>query len=277
MRALALAVLAVGLLACGNSGGGGTGGGTGGAGGAGGGAGAGGASGGGAGGSGGATADAGMVHVPAGAFQMGSASGDADEAPAHMVTLSAFDIDTTEVTQGAYAECVTASACTAPSSAYEPTTRAAWPVVSVSWAQAQAYCAFRAKRLPTEAEWEKAARGTDGRSYPWGNGAATCALANTQGCSDAGAEPVGMHPGGASPYGALDLAGNVWEWTADWYSATWYASAPSIDPQGPDAGTYRAYRGGSAGNDATLARSSNRASTYSPAVGGSGLGFRCVR
>ncbi|MBX7097913.1 MAG: formylglycine-generating enzyme family protein, partial [Myxococcaceae bacterium] len=222
-------------------------------------------------------ADSGMSVVPAGPFLMGSTTGDADEKPVHEVTLSRFEIDRTEVTQAAYGACVTAGSCTAPSANFDPVGRAAFPVVNVSWAQAQAFCAFLGKRLPTEAEWEKAARGPDGGTYPWGEAAPTCALATTSGCGDGGAQPVGQLPAGQSPYGVLDLAGNVWEFTADWYADTYYSVSPLVDPQGPDAGTIKAYRGGSAGNGSSLARSANRASTYSPAVGGSGLGFRCAR
>jgi formylglycine-generating enzyme required for sulfatase activity len=221
------------------------------------------------------------VAVPAGAFMMGcnaqvDTACDADESPYHMVTLSAFAIDRTEVTQAAYQVCVAAGSCTAPSASFDPVGHALYPVVSVTWAQAQTYCAFVGGHLPTEAQWEKAARGTDGRIWPWGNGAPTCTLANTLGCAGA-EEPVGMHPAGASPYGALDMAGNVWEWTADYYDATYYGMSPAMDPTGPAAGTFRVYRAGSYGNDGSLARTSNRASTYSPTVGGSGLGFRCAR
>jgi serine/threonine-protein kinase len=205
---------------------------------------------------------------------MGCNTCDADEAPAHVVTLRAFSLDLTEVTQGQYAACVN-SACTVPAANWDPVAKGTFPVVNVTWDQAVAYCTWAGGRLPTEAEWEKAARGADGGTFPWGNGAASCALANTFGCGNV-TEAVGAHPTGASPYGALDLAGNVWEWVADWYDASFYASAPSVDPTGPTTGTTRVYRGGSAGNDASLARASNRASTYNPAVGGSGLGFRCA-
>jgi formylglycine-generating enzyme required for sulfatase activity len=223
------------------------------------------------------------VGVPATTFMMGCHQAidpncDADESPYHAVTLAAYAIDRTEVTQMAYQQCVAASACTLPFTNFDPAGHAAFPVTNVSWMQAATYCAFVGARLPTEAEWELAARGTDGRVYPWGNAPADCTLANIAGTGCPGyVEPVGSHPSGASPYGALDMAGNVWEWTADYYDATYYATSPSTAPTGPTTGTNRTYRGGSYGNDATLARASNRASTYSPGVGGSGLGFRCVR
>ena len=141
--------------------------------------------------------------------------------------------------------------------------------------QAADYCAFVGGRLPTEAEWEKACRGTNGDTFPWGNAAADCTKANTEGCVGSAVE-VGLLPAGASPYGALDMAGNVWEWTADWYAADAYATQPAVDPTGPATGTIKVYRGGSSGNLADLARCSNRASTYSPDYGGTGLGFRCA-
>ena len=216
-----------------------------------------------------------MVDVAAGAFLMGCDACDADEAPRHMVMLSVYAIDRTEVTQEAYAACAT---CTPPSANYTPTTTPLLPVSNVTWDQAVAYCAAVGKRLPTEAEWEKAARGTDGRTYPWGETTTTpCNYANIESCAT-GVVVVGQRPAGASPYGALDLAGNLWEWTHDYYAATAYSTVTiGTDPTGPATGSQRVYRGGSAGNTLDLARTSNRASTYSPTVGGSGLGFRCAR
>ncbi len=216
-----------------------------------------------------------MVEIPGGAFLMGSNSGDADEAPQHSVTLSSFEIDYTEVTQGAYKKCVDGGGCTEPSANYSPIIDEQMPVVNVTWDQALTYCVWVGKTLPTEAQWERAARGTDGRTFPWGADATVdCARANTSSCG--GTQEVGLATG-VSPEGALDMAGNVWEWTADFYAADAYAAHDGPDPLGPSSGTLRAYRGGSAGNDLSLARASNRASTYNPDVGGSGLGFRCAR
>jgi formylglycine-generating enzyme required for sulfatase activity len=206
---------------------------------------------------------------------MGCDTCGADEAPAHAVDLPAFSIDRTEVTQRAYQACVDAGACSAPVDAptYDPVARGDHPVTSMTWDDAVAYCAFAGERLPSEAEWEKAARGTDGRRYPWGDDDATCALANTAGCTaDDDDLPVGSLPDGASPFGALDMAGNVWEWTADVYAADAYATGAV-----PSTGASRTYRGGGSGNTADLATTTNRADTYNPAVGGSGLGFRCAR
>ncbi len=232
---------------------------------------------------GGGSALAGMTRVPAGPFTMGCdgcvhwpGTLQVDEQPEHTVLLSAFDIDLTEVTHAAYNDCVSAQACTEPHSGFDPTGRADYPVTSVTWAQALEYCTWREGRLPTEAEWEKAARGTDGRTFPWGENDPACHLANIDGCVGDHL-PVGSLPLGASPYGALDMAGNAWEWVADWYAEDAYQQHDCPNPTGPASGENRGYRGGSYGNLGELARASNRAATYNPDFGGSGLGFRCAR
>jgi formylglycine-generating enzyme required for sulfatase activity len=220
-----------------------------------------------------------MVSVPQADFSMGcNAAVDtackADEKPQHTVSLSAFEIDRTEVTQEQYAACVDAKACTPPSCTWDCSTPD-MPAGCLEWAQAKAFCAFAGKRLPTEAEWEKAARGTDGRKYPWGNQEPDCNRVNMAGCGNT-ADPVGMHMDGASPYGALDMAGNMVEMVSDWYDANFYASSPAVDPKGPASGTRYSGRGGGFKSDATWQRTSAR-DWYDKTDAGGSLGFRCAR
>lgn len=232
----------------------------------------------------GADTDAGpvddMVAVPAGAFLMGCDPAviedcPADQLPLHAVTLSAFEIDRTEVTQEAYAVCVDAGACPVPACEWDPAARPRYPVTCVTWPQARDYCAFAGKRLPTEAEWEKAARGTSGGLYPWGNDEPTCARANAFGCVGA-PQPVGIHPDGASPYGAQDLAGNIAEYVADYYAADYYATSPTMDPTGPATGTKRVRRGGGFGGSAAWITTFVRVSVGNGAAKPH-IGFRCAR
>jgi formylglycine-generating enzyme required for sulfatase activity len=221
-----------------------------------------------------------MVLIPAGEFLMGSTDADkdaaSDEKPQHKVYLDAYDIDLTEVTNTMYRACVEAGVCSKPScSYYDDSGRAQHPVVCVDWNQAVAYCEWRGARLPTEAEWEKAARGTDGRIYPWGE-SIECDRANyggTYGCVG-DTTKVGSYPSGASPYGLLDMAGNVWEWVQDWYLETFYQNTPFENPLGPSSGEYRVLRGGSwYGNDNYL-RVAVRYN-LNPTGQISSIGFRC--
>jgi serine/threonine-protein kinase len=224
-----------------------------------------------------------MVYVPAGPFTMGSNSGYPDEGPVHTVTLGAYWIDKIEVPNGAYALCVQAGACKPPAHKTSngrdvyfgnPDT-ADYPVIFVNWDDAKTYCEWAGGRLPTEAEWEKAARGTDGRTYPWGNAAPEQDLANF-GNNHLDTTADGDYPAGVSPYEALDMAGNVWEWTADWYSAEYYAQSPAENPSGPETGTLKVLRGGSWNFDAPGARTTYRLSK-APTFVSADIGFRCVR
>jgi formylglycine-generating enzyme required for sulfatase activity len=167
-----------------------------------------------------------MIEIPAGAFVMGSDAGDPEDAPAHQVDLAAFEIDKYEVTNADFDLFVQATDYVTDA---EQGGKKSWrdsfaegkedhPVVRVTWNDAVAYCAWRDKRLPSEAEWEKAARGTQGYRYPWGD-EWDAAKANARASGLRGTVAVGSFGAGASPYGVEDLAGNVWEWTADWYQA----------------------------------------------------------
>ena len=258
-----------------------------------------------------------MVHVPAGPFEMGSKanvasfecrkfrvySGDCrleefmDEEPLHTVTLNDFFIDQYEVTNARYAECVKAGECLLPAgsssytrlSYYGDSQYGDYPVVLVSWHDARRYCQWRGMRLPTEAEWEKAARGTDGRLYPWGDifdgsQANFCdrncehewaQVEYNDGYADTA--PVGSYPNGISPYGAYDMAGNVWEWVADWHEENYYSTSPAINPTGPSSGEYRVVRGGSWLSTGDSLRAARRLRNVPTATYHLVGGFRCAR
>jgi eukaryotic-like serine/threonine-protein kinase len=221
-----------------------------------------------------------LLYIPAGEFIMGNTAGDSSEIPEHSVYLDAFWIDQTEVTNAMYAKCVTAGACQAPASTRSYTRDRyygnpefdEYPVVYIAWNDARQYCEWAGRDLPTEAQWEKAARGTDGNIYPWGNAAPDKTRLNyTQEVGDT--TQVESYPTGASPYGALDMAGNMWEWVADWYGS--YSSVPSSNPTGPTSGTIHMIRGGSWGSAAFSVRTSARGG--SPGNGNFYIGFRCAR
>ena len=217
------------------------------------------------------------VVVDGGDFDMGCLDGDScedDELPAHKVTLSTFEIDKLEVTQDQYAACVTGGGCPEPSCAWD-CTLGDYPASCVDWNAAESYCTWAGKRLPTEAEWEKAARGEKGRRYPWGNDEPDCTRTNMAGCGDAPL-PVGSLPDGASPYGALDMAGNMVELVADIYDESYYASSPASDPMGPDTGERHVGRGGGFLSEAKWQRAAKR-DWYDTADQGVSLGFRCAR
>lgn len=256
-----------------------------------------------------------VVYVPAGEFLMGSTDKDPDaadnEKPQHAVYLDAFWMDRTEVTvarfrafagatgyrtlaeQRGYADAWVESA-----GAWRPVTGADWqhpsgpesnaeddhPVVQVSWDDAVAYCAWAGGSLPTEAQWEKAARGTDGRIYPWGDAFdgtivnfcdVHCQRSSPYDDGYQFTAPVGSYPAGAGPYGMLDMAGNVWEWTADRYGANYYAHSPVENPEGPPNGRYRTLRGGSWNHSRDGMRAAFRLDS-SPNNVVDNFGFRCV-
>ncbi len=228
-----------------------------------------------------------QVFVPTGSFMMGSEEGASDKRPVHEVTLDAFWLDRTEVTNAQFAGCVAAGACQPPAHTssytrdqyYGNDEFADYPVIYVSWNDARDFCAWAGGRLPTEAEWEYAARGPEGFTYPWGNQDISCDLANYSGndgfCVGDTSE-VGDYPDGATWIGALDMAGNVWEWVNDWYDSGYYGKSSDENPSGPASGEYRVLRGGAWDYVDDGARSSNRFANH-PDSRRNYLGFRCAQ
>jgi len=235
-----------------------------------------------------------MIRVAAGEFLMGCDPWDSrspcldGESPSHGVYLDDFYIDLTEVTNTQYARCAGQEACRPPEfnesgmhiAMYENPEYADYPITNVNWYDARDYCTWVGKRLPSEAEWEKAARGAgDERFYPWGSQAPDCSLLNFTGFDGACqgvTTSVGEYPRGASPYGALDMAGNVREWVADWYDANYYLTPPATNPHGPESGGEKILRGGSYSSDWIGVRV-NRRDHNPPTFRGSDIGFRCAR
>jgi serine/threonine-protein kinase len=271
-----------------------------------------------------------LAYVPEGEFWMGTSEDEPvsnyeymDERPLHSVYLNAFWIDQTEVTNAMFQGFVEATGYQTDaemrgwswvgyykrnSDRYKKEDGAFWntplgaesnikgledhPVVNVSWNDAAAYCKWAGRRLPTEAEWEKAARGTDGMRYPWGDQPLAGEYLNfadvnvndepDQDGIDDGfryTAPVGSYPAGASPYGAMDMAGNVWEWVADWYGFDYYVTTPYNNPEGPSSGKYRVLRGGCWIDKAERTRAANRAwgnYAFEPDASANYVGFRCA-
>ncbi len=221
----------------------------------------------------------GMVYIPAGEFIMGSEWGEFDEEPRHEVYLDAFYIDKYQTTNEEYARCVEAKKCARQTcwhvkSLMDPTQ----PVAGVGWYDALAYCRFADKRMPTEAQWEKAARGTDERRYPWGDEWRP-QWVNTHHSED-GFEttaPVGSFPKNVSPYGVYDMAGNVWEWTHDFHSTTYYRHSEKRNPRGPKTGDKHTMRGGSWMYDVPFFMTAANRSAGRPLVRKRYVGFRCVK
>ncbi len=226
-----------------------------------------------------------MVFVPAGEFEMGSDDGDSDEYPVRQIYMDAYWIDKFEVSNAQYARCVAAGVCSEqlyPGSNsgrdyYGNPDYNNYPVINVTWEHAQTYCEWVGGNLPTEAQWEKASRGTDGRSYPWGEESPTCQLANFNVGNDnicvGDTNIVTAHESGASPYGALNLAGNVWEWVYDWYGP--YKEGETRNPLELSTGFTKVFRGGSWEDNNGDIRSANR-SDVSPSNVDGRIGFRCV-
>ncbi|MBK9054309.1 MAG: SUMF1/EgtB/PvdO family nonheme iron enzyme [Chloroflexi bacterium] len=219
----------------------------------------------------------GLLFVPAGPFLMGVPAddplADADESPPRTITLDGFWIDQTEVTNGMYERCVQAGVCdpiVTPRPDY--LTEPDYPVQGVIWPNAAAYCAWVGRRLPTEAEWEKAARGPDGRLYPWGDTSPEQLRVNVN-FRVGDVAPVGTHPDDVSPYGVLDMGGNVLEWVADWYERG-YDAAAIHNPTGPATGIQKVLRGGSWNAQPSNARTTNR--FYAFPTRNDFDGFRCA-
>jgi len=255
-----------------------------------------------------------MVYVAEGEFTIGNDAGPTNERPQHRVYMDAYWIDETEVTNAMFALFVEATgyqtdaekqgaAWVFDGAGWSEVRGADWqhpqgsatqwsglenhPVVNVSWNDASAYCKWAGAHLPSEAEWEKAARGTDGWTYPWGEQEPAGTLLNfgdvnlypeaaDKNVNDGYkfTAPVGSYLAGASPYGALDMAGNVWEWVNDWYRETYYRTAPTTNPPGPINGEGRVLRGGSWNHDVHDIRASMRI-WVNPSDAIDNFGFRC--
>ena len=233
-----------------------------------------------------------LVLIPAGSYPMGVPVGDRDggrdEYPRHVIDIAAFYIDKYEVTNGRYLEFVKATDHRVPQNPKNPT-RNLWegvsipesladrPVVNVDWADASAYCTWAGRRLPTEAEWEKAAKGNHDWRFPWGNVEPTNKHLNfnQKWIGERTLMPVGSYESGKSPYGVYDMAGNVWEWVNDWYDAKYYEKSPAKNPPGPASGTKKVIRGAGWQNETPTVRIFTRVDS-DPTIRNESTGFRCA-
>lgn len=233
-----------------------------------------------------------LVLIPAGPYPMGVPQGDRDggrdEYPRHVIDIDDFYIDKYEVTNGRYLEFVKATNHRVPQNPKNPT-RNLWegvgipesladrPVVNVDWADADAYCKWAGRRLPREAEWEKAAKGNNDWRFPWGNVEPTDKHLNfnQKWIGEKTLMPVGSYEKGKSPYGAYDMAGNVWEWINDWYDAKYYEKSPAKNPPGPESGTKRVIRGAGWQNETPTVRIFTRVDS-DPTIRNESTGFRCA-
>ena len=217
-----------------------------------------------------------QVYIPAGPFRMGSP--DLPDAAPHKVLLHAYWIDQFTVTNAMYKLCMQAGKCkrTATVDTYlDDPAYADYPVHYIQWYQASAFCAWEGGRLPTEAEWEKAARGIQGFHYPWGNARPDSSLLNFDGQFGAPRSAYDYWAG-MSPYGLLNMAGNVQQWVADWYSADYYQHSPSENPTGPATGALKVLRGGGFWDNATEVQTFYRF-RHDPGSAGAHRGIRCVQ
>ncbi len=223
-----------------------------------------------------------MIKIPGGTFTMGS-SQTVDSTPEHPVTLSSYFMDKYEVTVGEYRKCVQSNNCLTPlnslhaNCSYDKAGKDYHPVNCVEWNDAKKYCAWAGKRLPTEAEWEFAAKGTDNRTFPWGNAAPTCSHADFKSdsgtfCSGSGTSPVGKHPLGISYWGLHDMGGNIEEWVYDYWGK--FASGALVNPSGPITGKDHVVRGGNWEIEAKYMKSFDR---YHYEAAKYWLGFRCAK
>jgi formylglycine-generating enzyme required for sulfatase activity len=232
-----------------------------------------------------------MALIPAGEFQMGSENGNSNEKPVHRVFLDAFYMDVYEVTNARYADCVSAGYCEPPKSGessartryYDNPVYADYPVIYVTWEMAKMYCEWRSGSLPTEAQWEKAARGgLEQKDYPWGNQSPVCQKGALNGarffdypkCKDTDTTRVGSYK--SNGYGLFDMAGNVWELVNDWYQIDYYLSSPGNNPTGPDSGNYKVLRGGAWHTDKGYIRVAYRFHYFQYDHYDSYYGFRCA-